>query len=221
MERRSITKFKFIGLLIKNIQDKIKDNERYDWYFGQLIQIYKPFIIIETRKIYSKLKYVATYQEIKTRVLEFLLESVIKYKLNYTSNICNNKNFDHVYFSNYLKKRMPWERSRFMNPSKVENSDIIINSVNVELDETDINVIVKSRKTFQESPISSNFISLCRMLQRHLKNDIYADVMMLYYGYGCKNREISKLLHCSPRKVSQSLIKIKDFFRSRSDLLMR
>jgi hypothetical protein len=221
MQKKLITKFEIIALLVNKIKELHKSKQSYDWYFERLANIYSPLIHTYCKKLLSKNIQNVNYIEIKTRILEILLDAVLKYNRSYNENNNPTESFNHVYFSNYLKRKLPWDCWRINNPIKVEYDDNVIDSRHVELDFNNPEIQDKLQHYhILEKPISDNFISLCRLTKKSLCSDVCADAMMLQFGYGFRNSEIAKLFNCSPERVCLSLIEVKEFWKNNKDQIL-
>jgi len=225
MQRKSVTKYKYISWLVDKFKEVHKENGNIDWYFDELVTIYEPLLFSVCKKVYNRKGVNVTFIEVKTRVFEVFFKSIIDYESNYKDKglqTSDGKKFNYVYFSSYLKRKIPWDALRLIKPPKVEYDDLSIDSRHVELDMNNCNPELQKKLEYtgEVVPISPNFISLCRMAQKELKSDIYGDVMILYFGYNYKNSELAQLLNCSPQKISLALSDLKKFWRANKEKIM-
>ena len=225
MQRKLATKYKYISWLVDKFKEVHSAGGNIDWYFNELVSIYEPLLFSVCKKVYNRKGINVTFEEVKTRVFEVFFKSILDYESNYKDKglqTSDGRKFSYVYFSSYLKRKIPWDALRLINPPKVEYDDLSIDPRHVELDMNNCNPELqrKLEYTGEVIPISANFISLCRMAQKELKSDIYGDVMILYFGYNYKNSELAKLLNCSPQKISLALSDLKKFWRSNKEKIM-
>lgn len=223
-KRIAVTKFQYISYLVNEIKQLHDNNQDYNWYFNELVELYNPLIRSACKKVYEKLRDNRDYQELRTRVLEIFFDAIIKYKKTFKDGR-NANSFKHVYFGSYLKGKLPWDLMRLVTPPKVEYDEITMDHRNMELDLENCSNEVEFKLSTEKSigkvtkPLSDNFISLCRIIQKQLRSDMIADVMILFYGYGYKNREIAQMLNCSPQKVSIAISEIKKFWRENKEII--
>ncbi len=218
MQRKSITRYDYISSIVQKIKRLQSKGESVDWYFNKLIEMYSPLIYKTCKKIRSKIGSTCTLQEVKARVYEMLFDAVLRYDNDYTnSDIQSDKTFSGVYFSRYLKSKLSWDIYRSINPPKPDYDDLSISPKYVELD---FRHDAKIREKFVYNPVaylSDNFISLCRLAQKHIKDDEYSDVMLLCYGYDYKIQEMAKMLGCQPKKITMILSKLKQFWSEKEN----
>lgn len=224
-KRKSVTKFEYISALVSETKRLYNEGKDYNWYFEELLLVYRPLISSICGKIYNRHKLNRNAQDIRTRVEEQFFYAILKYKSSYSDpdSTSQSGKFKQVYFSTYLKGKLPWDVMRLMNPPKVEHDELAIDSRHVELDIHNNDEIVNKLSTKQSvgkvtKSISDHFISICRYCGKQLKDDISADVMMLHYGFGFKNKEIAELLGCSPQKISMVLINLNNFWKDANNL---
>ena len=219
MQKKSFTKYQYIEFVVDRIKKLHEKDEDIDWYFNEFTTLYSPLIFKTCKKLRAKTKKSTSLVEAKTRVIEWLFDAILRYDNKYVdSSKKPNKKFNKVYFSQYLKTKLGWDLHRSLNPSKPDYDDVGINPKYVELD-LKYNNYIKDK--FIYTPVkylSENFIGLCRLAQKRLKDDICSDVMMLHYGYDFKTNEIAKMLKCQPKKVSFVLNRLKTFWSEHDNL---
>lgn len=228
MLKTPITKYDYIAFLVRRIQENHISKQSVDWYFDEFCIMYAPLIYKTCRKVKNKVSYFYI-NEIRSRVLEIMFDIILRYdsKFNDKSSLNNdngdsknNKKFNGIYFSKYLKGRLKWDVYRVLKPPKIEYDDMHINTNSVQLNLNSPELIEKFKcePTYACNPISNNFISLCRMVGKILQDDICADVMFLCYGYGDRPRNIAKALDCDVKKVNHALFKLKQFWLEKNNL---
>ena len=220
--KTAVTKYQYIEYLVCTIKFLHKEGKNFDWYFDELTLLYRPLIQVVTKRVYLKLRPRVNFSEIKIKVVEIFFDSILRYEPTFndgTEHCQNGNKFSYVYFSNYLKRKLPWDVMRLYKPTKIDYDDLSINSKNVELNLTNLSkeVQAKLEANNHTKPISDNFINLCKVTKKELKNDLLSDIMILHYGYDYKNNEIAKFFNITPLKVSNSLTEIKKFWEQNKE----
>lgn len=198
------------------------EGKNYDWYFAQFTYIYYPLIQFNTTKVHKKLKNIP-FIDVKTRVIECLFLAILQYKITFTEGADHVKGFEHVHFSRYLNVKLPWDIMRIYKPTKIVNDDFSTDPRNIELNVKKLNTEVQDKfecHDAQLDPISDNFVSLCCLAHKQLKNDLLSDIMFLRFGCDYKSSEIATLCNISQIKVSQGLDALKKFWIKNKDLIM-
>lgn len=223
MPKKLITNYKYLQFLVDKIKLLNKENKDYDWYFEELITIYSPLIQSMTRKAFNKFKSDVSFNEVKSRVIELFFDTILKYEAKYkNTDKVSTDNFDYVYFSNYLKRKLPWDLMRLYKPSKPDYDDFAADPRHVTLDYHKYPEIEHSSyyTSVGDKPISDNFISLCRMVKKELKNELLGEIMLLKFGYDFKNDEIALFLGITPLKVSATLNELKKYWAVNKEYLI-
>ena len=224
MVKKPVSNYDYIEYLVTKIKLLHATRKNYDWYFDELIRLYYPLIQSTSQKVYQKLKNKLTFTELKNRVINLFFIGIIRYDAGYNNvDHVENKEFTYVYFSSYLKKFLPWEVMRLSRPSKIEEDDLSVDPRHIELNLNKPNKEISKNLVYNsasEHPISENFISLCRMTQKELANDLMSDVMILHFGYDFKNREIAEMLGVSQAKIGTIMLELKNFWAQNKDLLI-
>lgn len=215
-----VSKYFYIEMLVKKIKHNYDNKLQYDWFFDELIKLYGPLINSASKKLYKKFKTKIKFNDVRSKVTALFFEAIRRYNPQYKEGADVDK-FKYVYFSSYLNKFLPWEIMRISKPVKIDYDDLVIDTRNVEFESSLKNSEVVKKLVSKDdfTPISENFISLCRFAQKELRNDLMADIMMLHYGYDYKNLEIAKILVVSEAKVASSISHLKKFWQSHKDLL--
>jgi hypothetical protein len=220
LQKTSVDNYIYTEHLVLKIKDLYNIKQNYDWHFEELIRIYMPLINSSCRKVYSKLKAKATFNEIKSKIVEIFFESILRYEPSYRygeqkPDKIENKNFTYVYFSNYLKRKLPWDLLRIYQPTRLEYDDLS-GPINIELSSP---MQANIKDTSIDHPVTENFIHLCQQMQKHLSDDLMADIMMLTFGYGYKNNELAYFFDISQLKAHQAIASIKTFWKINRDLM--
>ncbi len=218
-----VSNYQYISYLVYNIKKLHAEKKDYDWYFNQFLTIYFPLIQSNTTKVHKKLKAKVPFVDVKTKVIEALFLAILKYKIKYTDESKHADGFEHVYFSKYLNVKLPWDIMRLYRPTKVIRDDFSIDPRHIELNLKKLNTEVQDRfecHNVQLDPISDNFVSLCCLAHKKLKNDVLSDIMFLHFGLDYRNSEIAELFNMSQLKVSLSLGELKKFWAKNKDLLI-
>lgn len=221
VKKTPINKYDYIELLVIKIKTLYDAGQEYDMYFEELLALFFPLITNISRKLYNKCKGEISSQEIKSRVIGLIFLAIIRYNPKYKMGE-NKKKFTYVYFSSYLKKFIPWEVMRILKPPRIDYDDLHPDPRNVELNLNHPVKEVSKRLIYNSStehPISENFISLCKLARKDLKSDILGDIMILVYGYGFKNREVSEMLNINEHRIGALLSELKKFWKANAELL--
>lgn len=218
-----VSNYQYISYLVVNIKRLHAEGKNYDWYFDQFLIIYFPLIQSNTTKVHKKLKNRIPFVDVKTKVIEALFLAILKYNVTFSDASKSTADYTRVYFSRYLNSKLPWDIMRLYKPTKVEYDDFSVDPKHVELNLKKLNTEVQDRfecHNVQLDPISNNFVSLCCMTQKQLKNDFISDIMFLHFGCDYRNSEISKLFDVSQLKISLGLNELKKFWVKNKDLLI-
>lgn len=219
MQRKSITNFEYIALLVDRIQHAAYTDEATDFYFEELEQIYSSLLKAATYNIVKQSRSRnLTYKDVLNLVRGIFYKIILRYNSEFT-NSKNKTGFTTVYFSNYLKRTMDWEVYRLLHPIKPESDDL-----EKSLHHVDLHPLIHSDSTELEdiqtpTGVTQNFINLCNFIRIRLKSDLHADIMFLLYGYSLKFNEVSKLLDIPAAKISKINNEIKSFWFENKDQL--
>ena len=220
MQRKSLTNFEYIALLVDNIQRAAMLNQPTDFYFDELEVIYASLLKSTTFKI---VKHAQSrnlqYKDVFNLVRGIFYRIILRYSTEF-KNAKNKSNFTVVYFSNYLKQTMGWEVFRLLNPIKPESDDLEKNLHHMY----DLHPMIQADSDKLEdvqtpSGVTLNFINMCNFLRTKMKSDLHADVMFLIYGYCLKFNEVARLLEVPPAKISKTNAEIKDFWLENKEQL--
>lgn len=214
MPKKSVTKYKYIEFLVTKIKRCHKNNEKFDEYFDELITLYSPLIYRICKRVRAKCETNLQIPEIRLRVIESVFDAILRYTDGYEDGRENSKGFDKIYFSQYLKIKLGWDVHRYLNPTKIEHEDSK-NQKYVDIDKTDV---YETLSYIPTKPISDNFISLCRLAQKKIKDDLCADYMMLNFGYDFKNSELASVFAVNSRELAPIDKKLKDFWKEEQNL---
>lgn len=219
MQRRSITNFEYIALLVDRIQHAAYINESVDFYFDELEHIYSSLLKSTTYNIVKQSRSKnLTYKDVFNLVRGIFYKIILRYNSEFT-NAKKKAGFTTVYFSNYLKRTMDWEVYRLLHPIKPESDDLEKN-----LHHVDLHPMIHSDSTELEdiqtpTGVTQNFINMCNFIRIKLQSDLHADIMFLIYGYCLKFNEVAKLLNLPAAKISKVNNEIKAFWLENKDQL--
>lgn len=157
------------------------------------------------------------FVDLRFKILTILFNTIITYDPKFRNkNVIENKDFTYVYFSNYLKRKLPWDLYRIYKPTKIEYDDLMIDKRHVEFDVNKVNL---SYINDGQRPITEDFIYLCRLINKHKYDDLFGEIMMLRYGYDYNSIKIAKLLQVRKKCVEKYLEQLIDFWRENKEYL--
>lgn len=218
VKRTTISKYDYINGLIRKIKELQSTGQTYDVYFDELTVLYSPLIHSTCRKIMLGLRKTNySMQDVKVRVMEILFDAIVRYNDHFTDKSKHPKKgqkFDRVWFSSYLKAKLPWEIRRILIPARCERDDMHLTPRPAD-ESLEANEDLQKTLLVEDKPIgiSANFISLCRFAQKGLKDDLASDIMMLKFGYSYKDREMARLVGANKKRVKLAQGQLKHFWQ--------
>lgn len=222
MKKTPVNNYQYLEFLVRKIKVLHKEKVNFDWYFDQLIALYNPLIQSSARKIYKKFKSRVSFLEVRDKIVVLFFDSILRYEPNFSDKTKDTNNFTYVYFSNYLKRKLPWDLMRLYQPTKIEHDDLSVDPRHVELDHSKANPELQKKFVYTNTnlrPISENFIYLCKHANKELYSDFLADVMILHFGYGYKNNEIASFFETTPLKIHNALGELKKYWKANQELI--
>jgi len=219
MQRKSITNFEYIAILVEYIQKSAEKGDKTDFYFDELENIYVSLLKSTTNRILRHLQSKnLTSQDVYNLVRGKFYTLILRYNPEYT-NKRKKEGFTTVYFSTYLRNAMEWEVYRLKNPVKPESDDLEKSLHHADLHAMIYNESAELADAATPSGVTSNFIHMCNYLRGKMQSDLHADVMFLVYAYNLKFNEVAKLLGIPPPKISKIANEVKAFWIENKDQL--